>query len=101
MRANCIALFGGFIPGLVYFGALWLTVRKGLGATRPATLFLLSALLRMAVVTGAFICIATTHPEQVLLAVGGFEAAKFASIVMVRHGRTITDRHHKEGDPCI
>lgn len=100
MRANVTALCGGFIPGLIFFGTLWLTVRKGLFASRPASVFLMSSLLRMAMVIASLIFIATAHPERLLLAFGGFEAAKIVSIAF---GRRCDIPHSpcKEANPCI
>ena len=47
---------GGLLLGIVFFGGLWLTVRRLPHTTHPATVFLSSALIRIAVVvTGVWL----------------------------------------------
>jgi F1F0 ATPase subunit 2 len=41
------AFIAGTVLGIVFFGGLWWTVTRGLGAAFPAAWFGLSALLRM------------------------------------------------------
>ena len=43
------ALAAGMVLGIIFFGGLWWTVTRGLGAAVPAVWFGLSALLRMAI----------------------------------------------------
>jgi F1F0 ATPase subunit 2 len=46
------------VLGTMFFGGLWWTVNRALGATAPALWFGLSALARMAVVIGGLYCFA-------------------------------------------
>ena len=98
--ANLLAACGGFGLGLLFFGGLWLTVKKGLASPRPALLFLASSLLRTAIVIGGFLFITAGNAERLLFAVGGFAAAKALSVVIGRRGG-VSDNREKEEMPCI
>jgi F1F0 ATPase subunit 2 len=100
MTTNLLAILGGFALGLFYFGGLWLTVKKGLFSPHPALLFLTSSLLRTAGVIGGFILISAGDPLRLLLALGGFIAAKVVSIVLGRRNSAPEHRDKKE-TPCI
>ena len=98
--ANLLATCGGFVLGLLFFGGLWLTVKKGLASPRPALLFLASSLLRTAIVIGGFLFIAAGNAERLLFAVGGFVVAKALSVVIGRRGG-VSENRGKEERPCI
>lgn len=49
-----VALVSGVAMGVFFFVGLWWTVRKGVVATMPAAWFLISFIVRMAVVLGGF-----------------------------------------------
>jgi F1F0 ATPase subunit 2 len=100
MTTNLLAAFGGFLLGLIFFGGLWLTVKRGLASPRPALLFLTSSLLRTAIVIGGFLSISAGDAGRLLLAVGGFVAAKALSVALGRRNGASENLDKKE-KPCI
>lgn len=58
----------GLITGAVFYGGLWLTVKKGLTAQKPALLFLGSFVLRTALVLIGFYYLSLSGIWQSLLA---------------------------------
>lgn len=73
-----LALAGlvGCLLGVVFFGGLWWTVRKGLAAKRSALWFLGSLLLRMVVVLAGFYWVGRAHWQRLLLCLAGFVMAR-------------------------
>ena len=72
-----LALLAGIALGVFFFAGLWFTVRKGVAAKTPAAWFLVSFLVRMAVVLGGFYWIAQAGEWQPLsMALLGFIIAR-------------------------
>ncbi|WP_159470269.1 ATP synthase subunit I [Dyadobacter sp. 3J3] len=71
------ALIGGLILGIIFFGGLWITVRKTLGTNYAAIWMLGSALIRTAVVLTGFYFISQGSLPRLLVSVTGFIAARF------------------------
>ncbi len=80
-----LASMGGGVLGVIYFGGLWWTVRKGLASERPALWFFGSMLLRMSIVLAGFYFIAHGHWQRLLLSLLGFIIAR---LVVTRLTRT-------------
>ena len=72
-----IALISGLILGFVFFGGLWLTVKKTLGRKDAVLWFFGSSLLRTAIVLTGFYFVAQGNLSQLLVSVAGFVAARF------------------------
>ena len=70
------ALLTGVVLGVVHFGGLWLTVRRLSTAQSPALLFLVSFLVRTAVVVAGFYLIMNGRWEPALACVAGFLLAR-------------------------
>ena len=68
----------GFLLGLVFFGGLWWTVRRGLTARRPALLFLSSLALRTGICLGGFYLVSEGRWERLAACVVGFVLARLA-----------------------
>ncbi|MEO5695715.1 MAG: ATP synthase subunit I [Burkholderiaceae bacterium] len=68
----------GAALGVVFFGGLWWTVRRGASSAHPALWFLGSLLLRMAIVLAGFYAVAGTHWQRLLLCLLGFALARLA-----------------------
>lgn len=66
--------------GILYFGGLWLTLRKIPAVRRPAGLMAASLCLRMALVLVAFYLIAGDGPEGLVSCLLGFLLARFLSL---------------------
>jgi F1F0 ATPase subunit 2 len=71
-----VALATGFLCGLIYFGGLWWTVRKGLSSAAPALWFLVSFLLRTAATLTGFYFASHGHLGGLLLCLAGFLGAR-------------------------
>ncbi|MBF0315482.1 MAG: ATP synthase subunit I [Oligoflexia bacterium] len=63
----------GVLLGGIFFGGLWLTVKKGLSSKRPALWFFVGMLLRMSIVlAGFYYFISSGHWERMLVCLLGF-----------------------------
>lgn len=75
----------GLIIGTVFYGGLWLTVKKGLSAKNPALLFVGSFVLRTALVLIGFYYLSLSGIWQSLLAaLVGFILIRFAIMRITR-----------------
>jgi F1F0 ATPase subunit 2 len=89
-----LAAAGGFLLGMLFFGGLWLTVRKSLGSKRPWLWFLVSMVSRTGVTMAGFAWISGGSAVRLLCCVAGFALAKLVVLL-------ITRQPAKEGEPCI
>jgi F1F0 ATPase subunit 2 len=74
----------GAVLGAIFFGGLWLTVRKGVSSERPALWFFVSLLLRMSVALGGFYLVGGHHWERLLLCLIGFVMARLVVTGLTR-----------------
>jgi F1F0 ATPase subunit 2 len=79
-----LALGVGLLAGGVFFAGLWFTVRQLAVAKRPAALMLVSSLVRIAVVLGAFFLVGRGHLDRMLACLLGFLLARFIVIRLTR-----------------
>ena len=70
------ALVTGVLLGVMFFGGLWWTVRKGFSSKQPALWFFGSLLLRTSIALAGFYFIARGHWERLLLCLLGFVMAR-------------------------
>lgn len=70
------AFAGGVLLGGFFFHGLWWTVRKGLGSPRPALWFLVSYLVRMAVVMSGFYLLSGGLWSRLAVCIIGFVLAR-------------------------
>ena len=83
---NLIPVFlGGVGLGMVFFGGLWLTVRKGLRSQRPALWFFASFLLRTSIILAGLYALAGGHWQRLLVCLLGCIVAR---LVMMRFSRS-------------
>ena len=71
-----LAWLAGGVLGVVFFGGLWWTVRKGLSSQQPALWFLGSLLLRMSLTLAGFYFVGRGHWQRLLLCLLGFVMAR-------------------------
>jgi len=84
-------VFGtGVLLGVMFFGGLWWTVRKGVSSKQPATWFFSSLLLRMSIALAGFYFVSGGHWERVLVCLLGFVTARL--VVTRLTGRPV--EHH-------
>jgi len=77
MSALLLALLAGAVFGAVFFGGLWLTVRKAVTAPQPALWLFGSLLLRMAIVLPGFYFVSGGDWRRLLACLLGFVIARF------------------------
>lgn len=73
---SVMELIAGMLLGVLFFGGLWWTVRKGLSARQPALWFGASMLLRTGVVLAGFYFFAGPDWQRLLLCLLGFIIAR-------------------------
>jgi len=71
-----LVLVTGVLLGVMFFGGLWWTVRKGVLSKQPALWFFGSLLLRMSIALAGFYFIARGHWERLLVCLLGFVMAR-------------------------
>jgi F1F0 ATPase subunit 2 len=79
-----VALMAGILVGVIYFRALWWTVRKGVHALKPARLFIGSFIARTLFALLAFYFIGRDHPERLTLCLVGFVLGRFLTVRFTR-----------------
>ena len=72
------ALLAGFILGIVFFGGLWITVRRLPNSPHPAMLTLASFWGRSALVVFLFVWAAAGHWQNAVVCLVGFVMARLA-----------------------
>jgi F1F0 ATPase subunit 2 len=81
------AYAAGSAIGMVYFGGLWITVKRMPAAAKPAVLFIASFLLRTAVLAASLILIAVLAEwYHVLFALGGIMTIKILLTAKSKNG---------------
>ncbi len=71
-----LACLAGAGLGLIFFGGLWWTVRRGVSSEQPAFWFLGSILLRMTIVLVGFYFVSGQAWQRLLLCLLGFMMAR-------------------------
>ncbi|MET3980992.1 F1F0 ATPase subunit 2 [Mucilaginibacter sp. UYP25] len=79
-----IALIGGLILGILFFGGLWLTVKRTLGSPYVALWLLGSSLIRTGIVLTGFYFMAQGSLLQLLVSVAGFIAGRLLILKLTR-----------------
>ncbi len=70
------AMVMGVLLGVMFFGGLWRTVRKGFSSKQPALWFLGSLLLRISITLAGFYFVSGNHWERLLVCLLGFFLAR-------------------------
>ncbi|MFC1989805.1 ATP synthase subunit I [Chloroflexota bacterium] len=79
-----LALVTGVLLGVMFFGGLWWTVRKGVSSKRPALWFFGSMVLRISIILAGFYLVTGGHWERLLLCLLGFIIARFIVTQLTR-----------------
>jgi F1F0 ATPase subunit 2 len=93
-----LALLAGIVLGVVFFGGLWWTVRRGLGSPRPAVWFLGSFLVRAAVAVAGFVFISHRDWRRLVACLLGFLLARVAVTLLTRRPLAGTGAMPKGGE---
>ena len=71
-----LTLLAGMAFGVLFFGGLWLTVRKGLTSKSPTLVFMGSLVVRVAIVVVGFYYVGADDWQRLLLCLAGFLIAR-------------------------
>jgi F1F0 ATPase subunit 2 len=71
-----LAWVAGAMLGVMFFGGLWWTVRKGVSSQRPAVWFFVSLLLRMSLALAGMYVVSGGQWERLLACLLGFVMAR-------------------------
>jgi F1F0 ATPase subunit 2 len=88
----------GVLLGVLFFGGLWWTVRRGLASKRPALWFLSSLLLRTGIVLAGFYFVSGGRWDGLLACLAGFVIGRF--IVTRLEVRPIEHQHSPVKEPA-
>jgi len=89
----------GALLGVLFFGGLWYTVRKGLASERPWIWFLSSLLLRTGIVVTGIYFVSDGSWERLLACLVGFVVARFvvtrlAGLPIEHHNSPVKESAH-------
>ena len=93
-----IALLGGMVIGIFFFGGLWITIRRVQDNQRPGTVLFVSSFVRIAIALGSLYVLAWGQWERLLIAVVGFMLARLVVIRSVGYPK-MTSTKTKELAP--
>lgn len=79
-----IAFISGFALGTIFFGGLWLTVKKATISKQPALWFLASSVLRLIIVLTGFYFVANGNWQRLLICLAAFIIARFVVIKITK-----------------
>jgi len=78
------ALAMGTLLGVIFFGGLWLTVKRGVVSKRPALVFIVSFFARTAVVLLGVYYLSSGGWQDMVVSLVGFVLARVVIIRMTR-----------------
>ncbi len=73
-----LSFIAGVGLGVMFFGGLWWTLRKGMTSPRPALWFASSLLLRMGLTLLGFYVVSAFHWQRLVACLLGFAVSRFA-----------------------
>jgi F1F0 ATPase subunit 2 len=79
-----LAFIVGLLLGTIFFGGLWLTVRKLVISKIPAIWFLGSFILRVSITLIGFYYISSGSWQRLLICVAGFITARYSVIYFTK-----------------
>jgi len=82
-----LAFIGGLLLGTIFFGGLWLTVRKLVISKIPALWFLGSFVLRVSITLIGFYYISSGNWQRLLICVAGFITARYSVIYFTKSNK--------------
>ena len=89
-----LALAAGILLGAMFFGGLWLSIRKGISARRPALWFFGSLVMRTGIVLTGFYLVSGGQWKRLFACLVGFILAR---LVMTRLVGLPVEQHNFPG----
>lgn len=84
-----LAFIGGLLLGILFFGGLWLTVKKAVTAKVPALWIFSSFFLRISITLVGFYFIGAGNWQRLIVSVIGFIVARF---IVIRFTKPIDEK---------
>ncbi len=79
-----LKLMEGFLLGVIFFGGLWLTVKKAMASPFAGLLFVASFIIRVAIVLAGFYFFTHGQWKDLLWCLGGFLIARQSVIYLTQ-----------------
>lgn len=79
-----LVFIAGLILGTLFFGGLWLTVKKTVTSSKPALLVFVSFISRLVIVLAGFYFIGAGDWQRLLATLLGFVAARFILLYLTK-----------------
>ena len=79
-----LAFISGLALGALFFGGLWLTVKKAVTAKVPALWILSSFFIRIGITVAGFYFISSGNLKRLLICLAGFIVARFLVIHLTK-----------------
>ena len=76
--------FAGSALGMLFFGGLWLTVKKAVTSSIPALWFFASFILRIGITLAGFYYLTIGNWQRVLICLFGFVVARFVILKLTK-----------------
>jgi F1F0 ATPase subunit 2 len=86
MSDIAFAVCGGIVLGIVFFGGLLWTVKKGLGVSHPTLFFFFSYVLRTCIVASGLYWVASDRWQHLAAAFAGFLLIRWVCTSFSRTG---------------
>ena len=90
-----LALLAGIAFGILFFGGLWFTVRKGLNSKSPSLIFMGSLILRVAIVVVGFYYVGAGSWQRMFLCLVGFLIARMVITRLTDKDKQVTTKRNK------
>ncbi len=87
-----LIFIAGLALGTLFFGGLWLTVRKAVSSTKPALLIMGSFVFRIALVLVGFYLVGAGNWQRLLIALTGFIVARFLVIYFTKATTAVAEK---------
>ena len=91
-----LSLVTGLLLGFLFFGGLWLTIKKGVSSRYAFIWFTASLLLRTGIVVAGFYFVAGDRWDRLLVCLAGFLIARFLFTRFTKVGEEQTSLIKKE-----
>ena len=82
----CLSGAAGGALGLVFFGGLWWSVRRGIASNQPALWFFVSLIVRMSIALTGFYFVSASRLDRMAACLCGFILARLAVIHVTHAG---------------
>jgi len=79
-----LVFIAGLLLGTLFFGGLWLTVKKAVTSKKPALIILGSFVFRISITLVGFYFLGAGNLQRLLLALLGFISARFLVIYFTK-----------------